>query len=337
MSMGSTKFKKILPKELNDSALPGWVSCHWPFLLTSLALHGFLGLALMEAVFFPKPSSVERIITIQIIEERRVQEEKSTPPPAPKMKKKILPAQEMEEKNPLFLVPPGEEEMPLLPVAWTKEEQPVAPSEKLSPSKQRAQEQMNPKEGEEKAAGIAERQEELTTSASGHGTKVGTLPLERMAQSGKLPARQGRTWLGGDVLGPGGGEGRSSGDGQEKKTSIAIGEKKASSGSLKGKGKGPGDLSSYLGAARSRIEKVKKYPGEALRQKWEGRVILSFQINWQGEVNDIKLIQSSGYRVLDEEGKATLRRASPLPLPPYMDKENLELEVPIVFRLDWKK
>jgi len=115
--------------------------------------------------------------------------------------------------------------------------------------------------------------------------------------------------------------------------------KGAKTGSVyfQGEGKGRGDLGSYLGNARMRIEKGKRYPREARRRGWEGKVILSFQINRKGEVAQIGLVQSSGYQELDEEGIATIRRASPfLPLP-MTEGGELEVEIPLVFRLEERK
>ena len=106
---------------------------------------------------------------------------------------------------------------------------------------------------------------------------------------------------------------------------------------FKGEGKGRGDLGSYLGHVRMRIEKGKRYPREARRRGWEGKVILSFQINRKGEVAQIGLVQSSGYQELDEEGIATIPRASPfLPLP-MTEGGELEVEIPLVFRLEERK
>ncbi len=100
------------------------------------------------------------------------------------------------------------------------------------------------------------------------------------------------------------------------------------------KGNNQGYLSAFLGMARKKIEEAKRYPWEALRRHWEGKVILSFLVDQKGEIKDIKILQSSGYKVLDEEAKATLLRASPLPLPPQIEDDSLKIEVPILFRIE---
>jgi protein TonB len=105
---------------------------------------------------------------------------------------------------------------------------------------------------------------------------------------------------------------------------------------FQGEGIGRGDLGSYLGHARMRIEKAKQYPREARRKGLEGKVVLSFQINRKGDAGQIRLVQSSGYQELDEEGIATIRRASPFPSPLLIEKEDLVLEVPLHFKLEKK-
>jgi protein TonB len=112
--------------------------------------------------------------------------------------------------------------------------------------------------------------------------------------------------------------------------------KGAKTGSVyfQGEGIGRGDLGSYLGNARMKIEKAKRYPREARRRGREGKVILSFQINRKGEVAQIRLVQTSGYRELDDEGIATIRRASPFLPPPLTDQDKLEVEIPLVFKLE---
>jgi protein TonB len=135
--------------------------------------------------------------------------------------------------------------------------------------------------------------------------------------------------IGGEAGFPGGFEGG-------KGTVPPKGEKTGSV-YFQGEGKGGKDLASYLGMARMRIEEAKRYPRQARRKGCEGKVIISFQIDRKGEVGEIRLIQSCGHRELDEEAMATLRRASPFPSPLLIEKEKLDLEVPILFKLEEKK
>ncbi len=99
-------------------------------------------------------------------------------------------------------------------------------------------------------------------------------------------------------------------------------------------GNGKDALAAFLGLARKKIEEAKRYPWEALRRNWQGKVVLSFWVDQKGQVRDIQVVQSSGYKVLDEEAQATLRRASPLPSPPQGGEEGFKIVVPILFRLE---
>jgi TonB family protein len=69
---------------------------------------------------------------------------------------------------------------------------------------------------------------------------------------------------------------------------------------------------------------------------WSER-FYTFQIDRKGEVRDLRLVQSCGHRELDEEAVAKLRRASPFPSALLIEKEILDLEVPILFKLEEKK
>jgi len=65
--------------------------------------------------------------------------------------------------------------------------------------------------------------------------------------------------------------------------------KAGSVGSFAMKGQGN---SAYWMSARMRIEQAKRYPREAIRKKWEGKVVLSFQIDQRGEVGEINIVRS---------------------------------------------
>ncbi|MDI6754720.1 MAG: energy transducer TonB [Thermodesulfobacteriota bacterium] len=313
--------------------IPG--SSLWSFFLPSLALHGFLGLILVQTALSPKPPFIERVITIQIVEATAIREEKRVPSSVPKMEKIFS---QFKEKELFPSLLPMEKELAPQTATPSKEEQSDVPNETLNSPKQEIMEQLPRQEGERNSVEIAESPAESTTA--GQELKGFALALAEKPGDGGLPAPQGRRWsesLELEGIGPGGPTGKSPEKKQTEESGSGQGEKTGSPGSPQGAGKGGGDLLTYLRAVRLKIDKVKKYPQEALRKNWEGKVVLAFQINRQGEVNGLKLIQSSGHPVLDEEGKATLRRASPLPLPPLWEKENLELQIPILFSIDRKK
>jgi protein TonB len=54
---------------------------------------------------------------------------------------------------------------------------------------------------------------------------------------------------------------------------------------------------------------MKRYPPEALKRRWEGTVTLRLTIGEGGELRDVSVEQSSGYRVLDREAIRMMRKA----------------------------
>jgi protein TonB len=78
----------------------------------------------------------------------------------------------------------------------------------------------------------------------------------------------------------------------------------------RGGGGGVGDL---LRNIRRQIEQNKIYPDAARRQGIQGTVELRFRIAADGSVEDVEILRSSGYDILDEASRQTLRRAAPYP------------------------
>ena len=74
-------------------------------------------------------------------------------------------------------------------------------------------------------------------------------------------------------------------------------------------------FASYLDAWRAKVERFGNlnYPEEALRHNINGSLLLDVAINPDGSLNHMKIIQSSGHRVLDEAAKRIVRLAAPFP------------------------
>jgi protein TonB len=290
----------------------------WP-LFSSLLLHGLLAYFLMIWTFFSPSEPDLRVVTVQIVEEKK--EKIPGPPiPSPPKQKKI---QEIlrPQPEPRPVAPQKEEALPTPPI--------------LQAAEQRVPQVL--KVSEEKI-GVEEKPKEewMEKAEPGRwGAPEGPLSLTADSGSAKrgIPGGlAGNPWGRGEGVEAGFPEGAEGGKG-------TVPAKGAKTGSVyfQGEGIGRGDLGSYLGNARMRIEKAKRYPREARRRGWEGKVVLSFQINRKGEVAQIRLVQSSGYPDLDEEGFATLRRASPFLPPPVTDEREFEVEIPLVFRLEERR
>jgi TonB family protein len=90
-----------------------------------------------------------------------------------------------------------------------------------------------------------------------------------------------------------------------------------------------GYLRANFSYIKNMIKKRITYPQNARRMGWEGKVKVSFIISSSGEVRDIKLIQSSGYGILDNNVIDAVHDASPFPKPPA----EARIIIPIVYSL----
>ena len=74
-------------------------------------------------------------------------------------------------------------------------------------------------------------------------------------------------------------------------------------------------FASYLDAWRAKVERIGNlnYPEAALREKLDGRLLLDVAINPDGSLKDIRVLQSSGHKILDEAARRIVRLAAPYP------------------------
>lgn len=88
-------------------------------------------------------------------------------------------------------------------------------------------------------------------------------------------------------------------------------------------------LKEHFTYIRDIITRNISYPFMARKMGWSGKVTVSFVITEDGSVRDVKIIESSGFDVLDRNALDTIRKVSPFPRPPV----EAEVIVPIVYRL----
>lgn len=80
----------------------------------------------------------------------------------------------------------------------------------------------------------------------------------------------------------------------------------------------------YFASIRKSIELVWVYPKEAVSRNMQGAVRLQFNIQKNGEVENISVKRSSGYEILDKYVVNAVRLAAPFsPLPTAYQKDNL--------------
>ena len=80
------------------------------------------------------------------------------------------------------------------------------------------------------------------------------------------------------------------------------------------------------------LDRHKEYPDRARKRNQQGVVLCEFTMAEDGAILSHRILESSGFPLLDEEVEALFERASPLPVPPA--GADLTYTVPIVFALN---
>ncbi len=93
-------------------------------------------------------------------------------------------------------------------------------------------------------------------------------------------------------------------------------------------------IESYSTTLAKAIAKQKKYPRIAQMRGWQGEIIIDLEIDGKGNLINSKIKQKSGFKILDKEGMAMIKRASPFPKPPKeLESKIFNVIVPISFKL----
>lgn len=93
------------------------------------------------------------------------------------------------------------------------------------------------------------------------------------------------------------------------------------------------ELARYLSKIRDSILKNKFYPRIARKLKLEGKVVVSFSINWPNKISEIKLHSLSKYDVLNQSAlQAVLRTKELDKMPSNMKNQTLKVEVPLTYK-----
>lgn len=90
---------------------------------------------------------------------------------------------------------------------------------------------------------------------------------------------------------------------------------------------------SYFTNLKRKIEGVWNYPEESQMRGETGRLFLTFTLNREGDLEEIKLLDSSGYTRLDDEAIRAIRVASPFnPFPESWELERLNIRASFEYR-----
>ena len=77
------------------------------------------------------------------------------------------------------------------------------------------------------------------------------------------------------------------------------------------------------------VEKKIRYPMIARKMGWQGKVVVCFIVEKNGEVKDLQIVESSGYAQLDKNAIETIKQAVPLPSPPV----RVKLVLPVTYKI----
>jgi protein TonB len=91
-----------------------------------------------------------------------------------------------------------------------------------------------------------------------------------------------------------------------------------------------GYLKEHFTYIKDIIQRNISYPPRARKLGWSGRVVVSFVIDEEGRTSNERILESSGFEVLDGNVIETVREVTPFPRPPV----KAELRVPIIYRLE---
>ena len=83
----------------------------------------------------------------------------------------------------------------------------------------------------------------------------------------------------------------------------------------------------YMRLLKQKIESIWEYPDEMARRGISGDLFVTFIINKDGSLRDVRLVRTSGYRELDDAAIKALRDAQPFwPLPDNWEKNGFEIK-----------
>ena len=97
-------------------------------------------------------------------------------------------------------------------------------------------------------------------------------------------------------------------------------------------------LKRYLTTIRRKIESEKKYPVAAQRSGIEGSTGVRLTILKDGTLGMAEVLESSGYRILDDAALQSVNNAAPFaPIPEVIKRERIDIEISLVFKLSWRR
>ncbi|MGB7567492.1 MAG: energy transducer TonB [Chitinivibrionales bacterium] len=89
-------------------------------------------------------------------------------------------------------------------------------------------------------------------------------------------------------------------------------------------------ISAKYSVIRDKVYRSLSYPVYAQEEGWQGTVKMSFEVKPDGSIDNVHVLNSSGYALLDNNAVKAVRQAAPFPYAPV----RLQIVLPIVYRLE---
>lgn len=84
---------------------------------------------------------------------------------------------------------------------------------------------------------------------------------------------------------------------------------------------------------KTKFTKHFNYPHIAQRKGWQGKVLLAFNINQQGNISDVHIKDSSGYAVLDQAAHHSLSQIKQITVKDWPFSVKQAFKLPIIYKL----
>jgi len=95
----------------------------------------------------------------------------------------------------------------------------------------------------------------------------------------------------------------------------------------------PAELQEYTTKVKKMILGDIAYPELAAGTDWEGNLLLSINIGYDGKLRSACVLKSSGYKIFDDEALATVKKLSYPSFSSGISLEEITVEVPVIYQL----
>ncbi|WP_457567644.1 energy transducer TonB [Desulfurobacterium sp.] len=90
----------------------------------------------------------------------------------------------------------------------------------------------------------------------------------------------------------------------------------------------------YIRVVINQLEKEKEYPMAAREMGIQGTVKLLLTVSKTGNLESVKILESSGFKILDQNAVETAKKAKFPPFPDEVKKERIDIPVYVIYRLN---